>query len=31
MSESLNFYKWFDNISPKLGIREISFKKYLNT
>ncbi len=27
MSENLDFYKWFNNISPKLGIREISFKK----
>ncbi len=27
MSESLDFYKWFNNISPKLGQREISFKK----
>ena len=27
MSESLDFYKWFNNISPKLGPREISFKK----
>jgi len=34
MSENLDFYKWFNNISPKLGIREISFKKifkYLDT
>ena len=27
MSESLDFYKWFNNISSKLGPREISFKK----
>ena len=27
MSESLDFYKWFYNISSKLGQREISFKK----
>ena len=27
MNESLDFYKWFNNISPKLGIRETSFKK----
>jgi len=27
MSSSLNFYKWFNGISKKLGIREISFKK----
>ncbi len=27
MSESSDFYKWFNNISLKLGAREISFKK----
>ena len=27
MTESLDFYKWFNNISSKLGSREISFKK----
>jgi len=27
MSENLDFYKWFNNISSKLGPREISFKK----
>ena len=27
MNESLDFYKWFNNISSKLGLREISFKK----
>tara|TARA_B100001250_G_C19533410_1_gene671479 strand:- start:24 stop:704 length:681 start_codon:yes stop_codon:yes gene_type:complete len=27
MSENLDFYKWFNNISSKLGSREISFKK----
>jgi len=27
MSESSDFYKWFNNISSKLGAREISFKK----
>jgi len=27
MNESSDFYKWFNNISPKLGAREISFKK----
>jgi len=27
MSESLDFYKWFNNISSKLGAREVSFKK----
>ena len=27
MSENLDFYKWFNSISPKLGQREISFKK----
>ena len=27
MNESSNFYKWFNDISPKLGEREISFKK----
>jgi len=27
MSKNLDFYKWFDNISSKLGTREISFKK----
>ena len=27
MSVDLDFYKWFNNIVPKLGQREISFKK----
>ena len=27
MNESSNFYKWFNDISSKLGVREISFKK----
>jgi len=27
MDENLDFYKWFNNISSKLGPREISFKK----
>ena len=27
MSVSLNFYKWFETIAPKLGNREISFRK----
>ena len=27
MSENLDFYKWFNNISSKLVSREISFKK----
>ncbi len=27
MNNDLDFYKWFNNISPKLGQREISFKK----
>jgi len=27
MSESLNFNRWFNNISSKLGAREVSFKK----
>ena len=27
MSDNPNFYEWFKNISPKLGSREISFKK----
>ena len=27
MSENLDFYKWFNNISSRLGSREISFKK----
>ena len=27
MNESSNFYKWFNDISSKLGAREISFKK----
>ena len=27
MSENLDFYKWFNAISSKLGVREISFKK----
>ena len=34
MHSDLDFYKWFNNISPKLGQREISFKKifkYLDT
>ena len=30
MSTDLDFYKWFNNISPKLGDREISFKKIFN-
>lgn len=27
MNINLDFYKWFNNISPKLGQREVSFKK----
>ena len=27
MNENLNFYKWFNDVSFKLGAREISFKK----
>ena len=27
MSNESDFYKWFNEISPKLGLREISFKK----
>ena len=27
MSENISFYKWFNDIAPKLGEREISFKK----
>ena len=27
MSNDLNFYKWFNDISKKLGPREVSFKK----
>ena len=27
MNESSDFYKWFNDISSKLGVREISFKK----
>jgi len=27
MSDSSDFYKWFNSISKKLGLREISFKK----
>ena len=27
MNVSLNFYKWFETIAPKLGNREISFRK----
>ena len=27
MSKSLDFYKWFNDISSKLGAREVSFKK----
>ena len=27
MNEKSNFYKWFNVVSPKLGAREISFKK----
>ena len=27
MSVDLDFYKWFNNITPKLGEREISFRK----
>ena len=30
MSTDSDFYKWFNNISPKLGDREISFKKIFN-
>ena len=30
MSTNSDFYKWFNNISPKLGDREISFKKIFN-
>ena len=26
----LEFYKWFDNIAPKLGDREVSFRKIFN-
>ena len=27
MSENIDFYKWFEEITPKLGDRKISFKK----
>ena len=27
MDKNLDFYKWFDLISKKLGYREISFRK----
>ena len=27
MIDNLNFYKWFETITPKLGDRAISFKK----
>ncbi|MAH02423.1 MAG: hypothetical protein CMI70_01305 [Candidatus Pelagibacter sp.] len=27
MNDNLDFYKWFENIAPKLAHREISFKK----
>ena len=27
MSIDSDFYKWFNNIAPKLGEREISFRK----
>jgi len=30
MNNNLDFYKWFNNISSKLGSREISFKKIFN-
>ena len=30
MSNKTEFYKWFDNIAPKLGDREVSFRKIFN-
>jgi hypothetical protein len=27
INDKLDFYKWFDNIAPKLAHREISFKR----
>ena len=29
MNNNINFQEWFKNISPKLGVREISFKKII--
>ena len=34
MSNNLDFYKWFNVLAPKLGNREVSFRKifkYLDT
>ena len=27
MNSNIDFYKWFNKLSPNLGIRELSFKK----